>query len=157
MDRVYSSPLRRARETADIIGLRLGLPVVVDDRLRERANWGDLPGQTFEEFVEMWDRCTRDREYEPLIGDSAKQAGARLESFALDLGRDGRSGSVVAVGHGGLITDFLTNVIVAEELERWHPRFAEVHGQLVAECSITRIECAEDRYGLTKLADVSHL
>jgi len=33
---VYASPLRRATETASFICSRLGLPVVVDMRLRER-------------------------------------------------------------------------------------------------------------------------
>ena len=157
VERVYSSPLRRANETANIIGSRLGLPVVVDNRLRERANWGDLPGQTFEEFVDMWDKCTRDRQSVPPIGDSAKQAGERLESFILDVSKDGQSRRVVAVAHGGLITDFLINVIPPDELKRWHPRFDEVHSQLVPECSITWIEYIDDQYKLIQLSDVSHL
>ncbi|MDB5084027.1 MAG: phosphoglycerate kinase [Bacilli bacterium] len=82
---VYSSPLTRAKETANFIGLRFGLPIVVDNRLKERTNWGDLPGQTFEEFVDMWDKCSRDRQYVPPVGDSAQQAGERLESFMQDV------------------------------------------------------------------------
>jgi broad specificity phosphatase PhoE len=36
---VYSSPLRRASQTADLIAAATGLEVVVDDRLAERMNW----------------------------------------------------------------------------------------------------------------------
>jgi broad specificity phosphatase PhoE len=43
--RVYTSPLRQAKETAACIAAVHSLPVVEDGRLRERANWGDLPGQ----------------------------------------------------------------------------------------------------------------
>ena len=40
------SPLRRARQTADIVGRRLGLPVVMElDELRE-VNVGDLDGRS---------------------------------------------------------------------------------------------------------------
>lgn len=44
--RLVCSPLRRARQTADIVGLRLGLPVVMElDELRE-VNVGDLDGRS---------------------------------------------------------------------------------------------------------------
>ena len=35
---LYSSPLRRARETAEPVGAATGLAVQVDSRLRERLN-----------------------------------------------------------------------------------------------------------------------
>ncbi|ALJ38455.1 histidine phosphatase family protein [Azospirillum brasilense] len=40
---IYSSPQRRARETANVIGAALGLPVAVVPGLEERR-WGDLEG-----------------------------------------------------------------------------------------------------------------
>jgi broad specificity phosphatase PhoE len=41
---IYSSPLRRARHTAEPIGAELGLEVVIVAELAER-NWGDLEGK----------------------------------------------------------------------------------------------------------------
>lgn len=61
-----------------MIGKASQIPILVDTRLRERANWGDMPDQTFEQFVEIWDRCTKERDFSPPFGDSASQAGKRL-------------------------------------------------------------------------------
>jgi broad specificity phosphatase PhoE len=47
---LYSSPLSRARETAEIIGARLGLEPVLDDRLME-ADAGDWSGRLYSEIV----------------------------------------------------------------------------------------------------------
>lgn len=41
---IYSSPLRRARDTAEPIAVTLGLPVTVIDQLAERR-WGVLEGR----------------------------------------------------------------------------------------------------------------
>jgi broad specificity phosphatase PhoE len=50
------SPLRRARQTADIVGRRLGLPVAMElDDLRE-VNVGDLDGRSDERAWEIYDR-----------------------------------------------------------------------------------------------------
>jgi len=39
---ILSSPLARARQTADILGLRLGVPVVVESRLADDFDLADL-------------------------------------------------------------------------------------------------------------------
>lgn len=41
---IFTSPLGRARETAEIVGMRLGLPVQPVEALKER-NWGILEGR----------------------------------------------------------------------------------------------------------------
>lgn len=42
---IYASDLARARETAEIVATRLGLPVALDPDLREK-NWGSWEGLT---------------------------------------------------------------------------------------------------------------
>ena len=49
---VYASDLARARETAEILGARLGLDVVVDPDLREK-DWGSWEGLTSDERVHV--------------------------------------------------------------------------------------------------------
>jgi broad specificity phosphatase PhoE len=48
LDAIYSSDLTRARETAEIVGARLGLPVELDPDLREK-DWGNWEGLTIVE------------------------------------------------------------------------------------------------------------
>lgn len=53
LDAVVTSPLARARETAEVIADGLGLDLDVDDRLRE-MDFGDWEGFTFGEIGRRW-------------------------------------------------------------------------------------------------------
>jgi broad specificity phosphatase PhoE len=155
---IIASPLRRAKETAGPIAFMTNSTVAEDSRLRERANWGDLPGQTFDEFIAMWERCTHDPDYIPPAGDSAKQAGMRLSSLLIELAGKHRSHSnIILVTHGGLITDFLVHAFSEQELNGWHPNFRAVQSQLIPECSITRLIYEHGSYKLDAFASVEHL
>lgn len=50
LDVIISSPLKRAFETAEIIGKRLGLPLELEPRFIE-GNFGDIEGKTKEELT----------------------------------------------------------------------------------------------------------
>jgi broad specificity phosphatase PhoE len=155
---IVTSPLHRAKETAKYIAVETDASVVEDQRLRERANWGDLPGQSFKEFVEMWEQCTRDPTYIPPIGDSAKQAGERLSSLLLELAEKYPHGSnIVVVTHGGLITDFLVQAFSEEELNVWHPDFVAVQSELIPECSITKLIYTGGNIIMDFFASIEHL
>jgi broad specificity phosphatase PhoE len=52
IDAVYASDLSRARETAEIVGEKLGLTVAVDPDLREK-NWGNWEGLTSDERLHI--------------------------------------------------------------------------------------------------------
>jgi broad specificity phosphatase PhoE len=86
---IYASDLSRAKETAEIVGERLGLPVVIDADLREK-NWGSWEGLTSDERLNV--------EYE---GETTEDHRARI------LGAVGRiverhpAQRVVVVTHGG--------------------------------------------------------
>lgn len=154
---IVSSPLRRAKLTAALIAEATNLTVSEDRRLRERANWGDLPGQSFEAFVAMWERCTQDRDYSPPVGDSARKAGERLSSCLSELSERYPADHLIVVTHGGLITDFLVNVFCVEELYLKHPHFIAEQSHLIAECSITEIRCKGGIFEWVSFADTRHL
>lgn len=155
---IVTSPLRRAKDTADYIAIKTNSIVTEDSRLRERANWGDLPEQTFDEFVAMWKQSTHDPDYIPPVGDSAKQAGERLSSLLSELGKKSPPDSnIVVVTHGGLITDFLVNTFPESELNVLHPNFVAVQSELVTECSITRVIYNGGKYKIEVFASEEHL
>ena len=103
---LYSSPLRRARQTAEGIASALGLEIVIDSRLRERLNW--VTGSPAD-FQADWNRSERDRDFVPAGGDSSRLAGARLRAFVMD--QSDSPGPVAAVTHGGLTRDLLRTLL----------------------------------------------
>lgn len=155
---LYSSPLRRALETARCIGTELGLPVRVDAALRERVNWGDDPAQTWEQFWAMWEHATRDRDWQPPVGDSSRAAGERLERFLSSLGTPAPQAGAPKVNfalvtHGGIIGDLLRNLFTNAEL---HTVVDDI--DKMGYCSITDLErTAAGRYRLDACADNTHL
>jgi broad specificity phosphatase PhoE len=156
---IYTSPLMRAKETSLNIAAAHNLEPVEDTRLRERINWGDIPDQSFAEFVAMWERGTRDRDFAPPVGDSARQAGQRLELFIRDIHNLYPHGKIAAVTHGGLIADFLLNCFSTEELSRVNSAFARqpYSGTVMQHCSLTLIHFHGEFYKLEKIAAVEHL
>lgn len=159
IDQVFTSPLARAKETAEIIAAPRGLPVRIDVRLRERANFGDLPGQTVAEFVAMWERCNLERKWVPPVGDSSTACGRRVELFVVDIYRHWPQATVVAASHGGAIADFLLNVFTFDDISAVNPALAETpfSGDVMRECSITVVHFDGTAYALERAASVNHL
>lgn len=67
IDAVFCSPLRRARDTAELVAAALGLPVAVIDQLAER-NWGEFEGRP---------RHLRTREAKPAGGEGPHEFAQR--------------------------------------------------------------------------------
>jgi broad specificity phosphatase PhoE len=61
---IVSSPLLRARETAEPIGLRTGLPVEIDERLIDR-DYGCWAGRSKDEVIARWGSLDDAPEIEP--------------------------------------------------------------------------------------------
>lgn len=154
IDKVLSSPLLRTKQTADLICKEIGLKYKIDNRLRERMNWGDKSGQPFQEFLEEWTRSTVERDFIPSVGDSSRKAGLRLESVIND---EDSTINIVLVTHGGIITDFLRNVFTEDELNNVCDKFAENMDSMIRECSVTIVDYEFDKFFVKSLAIVDHL
>jgi broad specificity phosphatase PhoE len=89
IEAVYASDLSRARETAEILGKKLGLPVVVDPDLREK-NWGNWEGLTSDERLHI--------EFEGETSEAHRDRTLSAVQRIVDRHPDGR---VVVVTHGG--------------------------------------------------------
>ena len=156
---IASSPILRTKQTAKFIANEFGLEFEVNDLLKERVNWGDDPNQSFEDFLSMWRRSSRERTWKPPVGDSSYRAGERLMKILLDP-KYKEIDSLVLVTHGGIITDFLRNIFSVEYLNEFVPDFENKLEESVKECSITILETSDDsneKFKLIKYAYTDHL
>jgi broad specificity phosphatase PhoE len=113
LEAIYSSDLSRARETAEILGKRLGLPVELDPDLREK-DWGTWEGLTAVE---------RDRV--EFVGESTEEHQERiLRALRRISERHPGEGRVLVVTHGGSMRRVQTVALgwalpVVENCGRW--------------------------------------
>ena len=136
---VYSSPLRRARETASVVGERLGLPLETLEALRE-IDVGEWMGLTRAEAEERYpDDFERWRNFGQgwQHGETYEQLSERVIPALLALARRHPDGRVLVVTHGGPIRAaeaFAEGIGTAEVRRR---------RRVVANCGLARF-AAED-------------
>jgi broad specificity phosphatase PhoE len=102
---VYASPLRRARETAEIVAERLELPVSTVEPLREIdvGEWSGLTRSEIEErFPEAFARWL-DYAHGWQHGETYDQLGERVLPALLDLANRHDGERILVVTHGGPI------------------------------------------------------
>lgn len=140
---LWTSPMRRARETAECIASVAGLAVQADAMLRERLNWDGT--MSFDAFLALWAGTVHDRDRVPAHGDSSRQAGRRLEEFLAGLAAT--PGPVAVVTHGGITVDLLRNLFGDESV----PPHVLTAG--IPPCAVTAV----DGSNVVMIASVSHL
>jgi broad specificity phosphatase PhoE len=112
---IYSSPIRRARETAAIIAERLGVAVVIDDALRE-FDCGVMEGRGDEAAWGEWRRVWRswaagDHGARVEGGECYQDVRDRFIPFVREVVRLHEGEDIVLVGHGALFMTQLANVL----------------------------------------------
>lgn len=141
IDEIYSSPLKRAKETADIIAARLHLPVTVMEQFRE-INIGDLEGRP--PTKENW------AIHNSVIADWFRGHGEASfpggENFltALERARDGvrqiidgkDNQHVIVTGHGGIFTIAVIGICQNLDTMEWRTENRN--------CSITEITVTQN-------------
>ena len=113
LEAIYSSDLARARETAEIVGERVGLAVALDPDLREK-DWGSWEGLTSVE-----------RDHVEFVGESTEAHQKRiLRALGRISERHPGDGRVLVVTHGGSMRRVQTAALgmalpVVENCGRW--------------------------------------
>jgi broad specificity phosphatase PhoE len=139
--RIYTSPLMRTVQTAEILSAALGVPFEIDEALRE-YDVGESEGSSdptawglYHEVDRAWQRGEWDRRMPG--GESFNEIRARFIPFIDGLLAQFSSSDevIVLVGHGGLYRTMLPQVLV-----NITPQFARefplpYSGQVVAEPS----------------------
>jgi broad specificity phosphatase PhoE len=109
IDALYSSPLQRTRETAEILSLRLQLPVQLCEGVIE-LDFGDWTGMTFDmvRTDPRWEAWRDARAIARLPGgETMREVQNRAIDALLGLEAQYHGGSVVVVSHGDVIRAIL--------------------------------------------------
>jgi glucosyl-3-phosphoglycerate phosphatase len=116
-DRILSSDLRRAVDTASAVGAASGMPVKVDPRLRE-TNLGEWQGLTVDDVEARWPGSIAawrsDPGFAPPGGESRIEVVRRARPVVDELDEeyaDNPRGIVVVVAHGGMIAGLVCGLL----------------------------------------------
>ncbi|GHU08483.1 hypothetical protein FACS189431_4820 [Alphaproteobacteria bacterium] len=103
IDLILSSPLKRAKETAEIINKDFNVPIIFRDELVER-NFGEREGKisTPEDYEDNWD-------YEKSLtdtGESVKEIFERVHSLIDEIKEKYAGKNILVASHGGVARAF---------------------------------------------------
>lgn len=132
-ERIYSSDLLRAKETAEIIATYTKLPHLTDRRLRERHG-GLIEGTTETERVNKWGEHWRHLDLRIESGEKMSERGL---SFIEEILLENRSNNFLIVSHGAFLKQLLRTLVPTENVE-----------QSLANCSLTILHLNEQTYHL---------
>lgn len=149
----YSSDLKRAIETAETIGKRIGLAPQLETALREiyLAEWEGLTTNDIaERYPEAWARWVKDPDWDVVPGgereaDFETRVGAAID----ELLRRHAHGDVLVVTHGGVIQVALHRIVGRPS-----------HGLFpfrIQNASITVIEKSDGHMVVGGVNDIGHL
>ncbi len=151
---LYTSPLQRARETAQAIGRRLGLtPVVVPD-LRE-MHFGACENLTLDEirqrFPDLWPRLLDEDDLTFTWPGGESRAGfiQRVRQVFTTLLQHHPGETIVIVAHGGVLAVWL-----ADQLEGRPTRWRAYQ---LDNCAVCEVEAGNGRLHLHRFNDCAHL
>lgn len=127
-DLIFTSPLKRARETAEIIRGERKIPIIPDERLREicfgpyeglccqKEGW-NIPDPDFEKFF------TSPGEYvPPKGGESIRQLCERTTQFLQELvhQKDYQDKTILLSGHGAVVKGLLSSITITDLKDFWN-------------------------------------
>lgn len=114
IEEIWSSPLRRASRTAEIVAAAVGLDVRIDDRLKELDAgifqgllWSELDSVHPEEHA-RWK--SGDPDYAIPGGESRRSLAERGEAVLTEIGRR-PAANLLVVAHGGILTHALRRMV----------------------------------------------
>jgi probable phosphoglycerate mutase len=133
---IVSSPFRRARQTAAIVSEHVGLPVAVEEDLRERS-YGELAGKPYAAVLDCtdydpacyWEWCP------PGGGETLVQVAARAGRVLDRVAAGTGDHDVVVVSHGAVMMALW-----------WHVTGAWRTGKVARNAGIVVVEHRDGRY-----------
>lgn len=154
-DYIYTSPLKRARETAEILTDSSNKDLNIVENMKE-INFGSWEGLTIKEIREKYNdefnKWKIDAQEGKIVGGefSLKNASIRGTKCILDIVNKHRGQTIAVVAHGGIIKASLIGLF------DWD--MTMYHKTVLGNASITEIIFTDDlKPVLMKLNDTTHL
>jgi broad specificity phosphatase PhoE len=145
VDRVVTSPLERARQTAAAFGVEHE----VDDRLIE-LDYGDFDGVPMGDVAaSIWSTWRSDLEFAPPGGESIAALGRRVRAALDDLAQEAVGQTIAVVSHVSPIKAGVAWALETGDELTWR--------LYVAPASITRIDVSPRGRVLRSFNEVAHL
>jgi alpha-ribazole phosphatase len=152
IDLVFSSDLRRALQTAEILIGSRQIEIRPDPRLRE-MNFGMLEGHTFEEARERWPetiaRWLADYNQPPEGGERIVEFSQRVSRFYSEIRQSCDGKNVLIVAHGGPLREIIQYVLGASS--------APAHWYDLGHASLTEFQISDENIIINHLNDTGHL
>jgi probable phosphoglycerate mutase len=129
IDALLSSPLRRARDTAEPVGRALGLHVEVVDGLMEYDAQSDfyIPVEELRETRDHHWTAMIEGRWDELGGEPPDQFRARIVPCVDAIIERFPGGAVAAVCHGGVINVYLAALLGLERHLWFHPEYTSIN------------------------------
>ena len=148
-DRIISSPLLRARQTAQATAELTGLEVSIDERWAE-LDYGEWDGIPITEVrASDWQRWRADTDFAPPEGESLAQLNSRVNAACNDLAAEAADRNVAVFTHVSPIKSAVRWALGASDEISWH-----LH---VSQAQITRIGFRGTAPRLTSFNETTHL
>jgi len=154
-DHIYTSPLKRAIQTAEIISKGSNTTPIVELHLRE-INFGEWEGLTIKEieenFPEKFTKWRNDELDGPLCGGdlSIKNASIRAKKAIIETAKKHQGENIIIVAHGGIIKAGLIGI--------FDFKMTMYHKIILANTSVSKI-IFDDNFSakIITLNDTNHL
>jgi probable phosphoglycerate mutase len=129
---VWSSPMRRARETAEPLAAALGVEVLVDSELAEydREATSYIPLEELKASADGRWAAMVEGNLEGTIDPVVFRAGVVTAMEHVITGNPG--GSVAVVCHGGVINAYLAHILGIERPLWFEPKYTSIHRVLAS-------------------------
>ena len=153
-DMLLSSPLQRARVTAEIIGRQMGLTPRIRPNLIE-WNFGAAEGLSFETIaMQHSDLAVRFADLEDFDvgwpeGETRREFHDRVQNEFLEILTAFESHTLIVVAHGGIFGSLLAQIQGRSPND---PKSFDIRN-----CSVTHLEVSVDETAVHLLNDVEHL
>lgn len=127
---LYSSSKVRSKQTAEIIGAKLGLPVIVKPGLDER-DWGEYKDQTWTEVSDRLGKMSFEERYNhvPPGGESWKNMEDRKLAALEEIAQESKDGeNIILVDHRGGLRSIMP--LLAKAGREKHEKFSVPLGSI---------------------------